>query len=229
MKKIFILILLSILSYSGFSQEEIKSSGSGGYGGVGLSLVFFTQEDVWNIYPILDVSNTSFVTEITPYIGYKFNRTYAIEFSPGILINKSYSKNGFYFTNSSGVKQYYVPQNVTLVAIPLNARGKIFPFAKSAMINQFTAGLYFGAGAGITFLGESYDNYIYADENSQTPLGTVISKKNKWVFNYQIFAGYEFQSRFGLGIEIGYRFIPLQPDRKVAVISDIAPNMNYFI
>lgn len=229
MKKIFLLILISLFSISGFAQEEYKSSGSGGYGGVGLSLVFFTQEDVWNIYPILDVSNVSFVTEVTPYLGYKFSRTFAVEFAPGILINRSYSKNGFYFTNkTTNIKQYYVPQNVTLVAIPLNVRGKVFPFAKKAMVSDFVSGLYFGTGLGIMFIGESYDNYIYPDEFSQTPLGTTISKKNNWAFNSQVFAGYEFQSRFGLGLEIGYRFVPLKPDGKSAVVSDIAPNMNYF-
>ncbi|MCX7833930.1 MAG: hypothetical protein N2490_06950 [Ignavibacteria bacterium] len=229
MKKILLFIFIFLFSLSGFSQDEIKSSGSGGYGGVGLSLVFFTQQDVWNIYPILDVSNTSFVTEVTPYLGYKFNRTFALEFAPGILINRSYSKNGFYFTSKTlNIKQYYIPQNVTLVAIPLNARGKVYPFAKKAMVNEFVSGLYFGTGFGVMFVGESYDNYIYADENSQTPLGTVVSKKNQWAFNSQFFVGYEFQSRFGLGIELGYRIVPLEPEWKAAVVSDFSPNMNYF-
>lgn len=228
MKKIILVALLILVNFQVFSQSEIKSSTSEGYTGVGLSFVFFTNKDVWNIYPFLDISNTSFVTEVTPYIGYKFSKTVSLEFAPGFLMNRSYSKNGFFFTNELGIRQYYVPQNVTLVAIPVNARAKIFPFAKNAMISDFVYGLYCGSGLGIMFIGESYDNYIYVDDISLTPIGTKISKKNSWVFNSQVFIGFEFQSRLGLGVEIGYRIVPTNNERKVAVVSDIAPNMSYF-
>lgn len=218
---------MALMFFSGlaFSQTYERET-SELYAGVGVSLVFFTQEDVWNIYPVLDVNNTSFTYEINPFLGYRIDKTVSLEFSPAFIINKSNSKDGFYFTLNN-IKNWYVPQNVSLVIIPINLKAKFFPLAKNAAGSSFKSGFYTGLGAGITFIGESYDSYVYENKNSLSYIGYYNSKKNIWQPNAQIFVGLDLQSKLGLGFELGYRFIPGKLDNDEPLVSAFAPNMNY--
>lgn len=225
-KYVLILIALQIfLSGAVYSQTNERET-SELYAGAGLSLVFFTQKDVWGLYPVLDVNSTSFIYEISPFVGYRINKSISLEFTPSFIINESNSKDGFYFTKNN-VRNWYVPQNVSLVVIPINLRAKFFPLVKTAVGNVFKSGFYTGIGAGITFIGESYDNYVYSDENSISPLGIVNSEKNSWQPNAQIFAGLDLQSKLGIGFELGYRFIPGNLDNDEPLVSAFVPNMNY--
>jgi len=227
MKKI-ILILLTALIFSGpvYSQTYERET-SELYAGLGISLVFFTQKDVWNIYPVLDVNNTSFMYEISPFLGYRIDKSVSLEFAPSFIINESNSKDGFYYTENN-LRYWHVPNNVSLVMIPINLRLKFYPLAKTAAGNSFKSGFYSGIGGGITFIGESYDSYIYENENSLYYIGYSHSEKNSWQPNAQIFAGLDLQSNLGLGFELGYRFVPGNLDKDEPLVSAFAPNMNYF-
>jgi hypothetical protein len=227
MKKLFLLLITILILFSEtvFTQTYERET-SELYAGVGLSLVFFTQKDVWGIYPVLDVNNTSFIYEISPFLGYRINKSVSLEFAPSFVINESNSKDGFYFTRNN-TRNWYVPQNVSLVIIPINLKAKYFPLAKSAAGNLFKSGFYTGLGAGITFIGESYDSYVFPDENSLSVIGIDNSEKNTWQPGAQIFAGLDLQSKLGLGFEIGYRFIPGNLDNDEPLVSTFAPNMNY--
>lgn len=227
MKKFILLLITLLMFFSGavYSQTYERET-SELYAGVGLAMVFFTQSDVWNIYPILDVNNTSFIYEISPFIGYRIDNSVSLEFAPSFIINESNSKDGFYFTQNNE-RNWYVPQNVSLVIIPINLKAKFFPLAKNAAGNSFKSGFYTGLGAGITFIGESYDSYVYPDENSLSVIGIDNSKKNVWQPGAQIFVGLDLQSKLGLGFELGYRFIPGKVDKDEPLVSAFAPNMNY--
>ena len=227
MKKIIIILLtVMILSGAVYSQTYERET-SELYAGIGLSLVFFTQNQVWNIYPVLDVNSTSFMYEINPFLGYRIDKSVSLEFVPAFIINESNSKDGFYYTENN-VKHWYEPQNVSLVIIPINVRAKFYPLAKSGTGNAFKSGFYTGIGGGITFIGESYDSYIYEDKNSISYIGYDNSEKNTWQPNAQIFVGLDLQSNLGLGFEVGYRFIPGNLENDEPLVSTFAPNMNYF-
>jgi len=224
-KNLIIILILLIFSGTGFTQKSERTSAEF-YAGMGVSMVFFTQSDVWNNYPVLDVNNTSFMYEISAFAGIKINKFVALEFNPAFVINKSNDKDGFYFTQNN-LTRYYRPQNVSLVMIPLNLRAKFFPIAGEGTVGDIKSGFYTGFGAGITFIGESYDSYIYEDKNSVYYSGIDNSKKNSWRPDVQIFAGLDLQNKFGLGLEVGYRIIPGGMDYDKPVISAFVPNMNY--
>lgn len=223
MKKSISILFAVLIFTSAVCSQTYERDVSELYAGVGLSLVFFTQKDVWNIYPVLDVNNTSFMYEISPFLGYRIDKTVSLEFAPAFIINESNSKEGFYYTDGL----WYEPNNVSLVMIPINLKAKFYPLAKSGTGNAFKSGFYTGLGGGITFIGESYDSYVYQDKNSISYLGLDRSEKNSWQPNAQIFVGLDLQSNLGLGFELGYRFIPGNLDNDEPLVSSFAPNMNY--
>lgn len=225
MKKTVLFFILVLFAAVNANSQNKLGDNAEFYGGIGYQMVFFTNTDVWKIYPIIDADNSSFLTEINPYIGVRINKSVAIELTPSVMFNKTYSKKGFYFSKN-GVTNFYAPQNVRLISIPIAARVKYYPFASGRSNAEFLSGLYTGAGIGGAWISESYDNWIYKDETLQNNIGYGTSDYNTFRPLTQIFAGYDSFSKIGIGVEVGYRIIPLGVDREEPVISSIAPNFN---
>ncbi|HPS65618.1 MAG TPA: hypothetical protein PK447_08590 [Ignavibacteria bacterium] len=226
MKKLIcvLILLMSTAAYSQFKSRETSEA----YLGAGVGLNVFTNSDVSGMYPMFDIDNSSFLTNIAPYFGYKFNSTFSAEISPMVSIAKTYSKNGFYFTDQSGSTLFYKPQNLSLAMIPLLARVKIFPFASDLKASNLKAGWYSGAGAGITYLNESYDSFVYLDNNSYSPMYSQTNRKSYWTPVASVFTGWESSAKYAFGIEIGYNFIPAKVDRTDPLMISVASNFNNF-
>jgi hypothetical protein len=228
MKRLFISVII-ILSVTQISYSQLKGGSSGIYAGLGYSLVFFTNSDVTNIYSSFDFRRNSIKSEINPYVGYQPSKSLAFEFSPAFLYSNTGANEGFYYSQSglSSDKYFYYPRNAFLLALPLNLKVKVFPFAKSGSIAA--SGLFISAGGGPMMIREEYDNDVYPDNNMLYPLFFKNVSNTVWTGNFQASFGYSSQSVLAYGFEIGYRFVPLPVDRKYPLISSLAGNMNSVI
>ncbi|MBC8486755.1 MAG: hypothetical protein H8D45_12030, partial [Bacteroidetes bacterium] len=64
MKKFILSLIILSLTYS-FASSQTKSRGeSYSYAGLGYSLIFFTNSDVAEVYPVFNFSNSSFMNEV---------------------------------------------------------------------------------------------------------------------------------------------------------------------
>lgn len=223
MKRLIYLFLLFILSFVNVSSQNKTSKTSGFYGGIGYSIMIYTNSDVNSIYPAFDFRVSSFNSEITPHLGYKLSDIVSIEFAPSIIYSKSGGDEGFYY-QSGNTNYYYVPSPPYLFAVPLNAKIKIFAFEKYK--SSFTRGLFFGIAAGPMFLREEYDNYIYSDNSLNNMLNIKSVYNYIWTGNAQFSFGYSGGENVTYGIELGYRFVPLPLKKDYPLISSLASNMN---
>ncbi|MDD5362833.1 MAG: hypothetical protein PHN88_11915 [Ignavibacteria bacterium] len=228
MKKLITAVII-ILSFTQVTFSQLKVGSKGIYAGLGYSLVFFTNTDVTNVYSSFDFRKNSIKSEINPFVGYQPSKNLAFEFSPGFLYSNTGANDGFYYSQSglSSENYFYYPRNAFLLAIPLNLKVKIFPFAKSS--SGAASGLFFSAAGGPMMIREEYDNDVYSDKNMAYPLFFKTVSNTVWTGNFQASFGYSSQSVLAYGFEIGYRFVPLSVDRKYPLISSLAGNMNSVI
>jgi hypothetical protein len=226
MKKYFcvLLLLITATAYPQFKNRETSET----YFGAAIGMNLFTNSDVSGTYPMFDVDNSSFFSNVSPYVGYKLSSTFSFEISPMVSIAKTYDKGGFYFSAKTGENLYYKPQNLSLALIPILARVKVFPFASNLKVNNFKAGWYSGCGAGIAYLNESYDNFVYANEYSFEPLYIRTDKRSYWTPAASLFFGWESATKYAFGFEIGYNFIPTKTDRTNPLMVSVAGNFNNF-
>ena len=195
------------------------------YAGAGYSLIIFTNPDASNIYPVVNLNTSSFLSEINLSAGYKLSRNFALEFNPAFVFASSNNNKGFNFND--GVNDYfYLPNKATLFTLPLNIKMKIFPFAKPTF--SFVNNIYLGLGGGPIYISEQYDNAIYEHENYNTGnvLGFTTYSNSFWKYNATISGGYDYAGPIGLGFEFTYRIVPLAIHGAQPVISSIASNFN---
>ena len=227
MKRTAVILLLICLAVPSFSQ--VKTGGSGLYGGLAYSLVFFTNSDVTNVYPSFDFRKNSLKSEVNPYLGYQPTKSIAFEFSPGLMYSNSNAEKGFYYSapGTTSERYYYYPRNAFLLTLPINVKVKLFPFAQKFV--SLADGIFISAAGGPMMIREEYDNEIYYDENMQSLKEFRTVNNTTWTGNFQISAGFSSQSVLAYGIEIGYRFVPLSVDKKYPLISSVAGNLNSVI
>ena len=224
MKVKFLIILLSGLFVYTSSDAQIKDrTSSYSYVGGGYTLVFFTDSEVNNTYPVFDLSNSSFLSEVNLFYGIKASPSIAVEFSPSFIFTNTQSNNGFYYTDN-GVQNYYLPNSAKLFALPLNINFKYFPFTDD-LINP-VSNLYFGVGGGLMYINEEFQNYIYPSETSISPIGIQTTTNSLWTPDFQIMVGFGSTAKFGYGFELGYRIVPLDGDGSKPQTTSLANNFN---
>lgn len=228
-------ILFLTLFVCGISEAQIKqrSQNKVFYTGVGYKFVLFTDSEARSAYPFFDITNQAFVKELGGFFGMVLSERVAFELAPSYIFSNDYGSDdeeadggGFYF-NESGVERFYVPSDAKMYAIPFNARVKYFPFAKdySSAFNL----LYFGAGAGPLYLSEQMTQRVYTDEGRLDYLGVGQYADDFWTVNFEAIAGIATVSKFGIGFEMSYRFIPLgSAVGTKPLITSIAKNFNSF-
>lgn len=223
MKK-FTILLVFFFSINYLYSQSIKQGDV--YVGVGIGIDFMTNNDVWKVYPAVDVDGSTFLSEVNPFVGFHITKSTAIEFSPSFTIQKTYSKGGYYFYNGSN-NYFYVPQNVGLVSIPLIIKIKHHPFGPRSGYSAIN-GMFLAFGIGGVFIGESYDMYVYTDETKTTRVGYGLSTKTNNIFAPigQLSVGYEYPATLSFGVETGYKFIPLTLNRETPLVSSWASNFN---
>ena len=228
-------IFLLLFVFVGISEAQIKqrSKDKVFYTGMGYKFVLFTDPEARSAYPFFDITNQAFVKEIDGFFGMVLNERFVFELAPSYMFSNDYGSDdseadggGFYFTEN-GVNRYYVPTDAKMFAIPVNARIKYFPFAKDygSAFNLF----YFGGGAGPVYISEEMNQRVYTDDGRLDFLGAAPYAEDFWTLNFEALAGIATVSKFGIGFEISYRFIPLGASSKTKpLITSIANNFSSF-
>jgi hypothetical protein len=224
MRKIILIFVLILTATFSLSQTKDREKGHS-YVGVGYSLIIFTNSDASNIYPVLNLNSSSFLSEINISAGYKFNKNIALEFNPSFVFASSNNNKGFNYNDGTN-NYYYLPNKATLFTLPLNVKMKIFPFAKNTF--SFVNNLFVGIGGGPIFINEQYDNAVYTQETAyQTnPIKFQTYSNSFWRYNAVMSVGYDFAGTIGLGFEFSYRIVPLAIKGPAPVISSVASNFN---
>jgi hypothetical protein len=223
-KRLLLLILFFVIYNSSYSQTSLRDKGNF-YIGAGYSLLIFTNSDVYNVYPVVNFNASSFMSEFTINAGYKINKNIAVEFAPGIIWARAQSNNGFFFNNGSN-NYFYLPNEANMLALPLNLKVKVFPFA--GKVKSFADNIYFGIGGGAIFINEQYTNNVYTNstQNLGSFLYTQTCSNTLWKPNMNLSLGVDFSTKFGFGIEGSYRFIPLATKGTQPLITSVASNFN---
>ncbi len=221
-----IAVLLMVLFVSGISYSQKKTGSSGVYGGLGYSILFFTNSDVTNVYPSFDFRRNSVKSEVNPYFGYQPTKSFAFEFSPSIVYTSTSADKGFYYsqTGLNADRYYYYPRNVFLFMMPINVKVKMFPFAQRSY--SAADGIFFAVAGGPMMIREEYDNEIFNDITLTYQRGLETKSNTMWTGDLQLSIGYSSPSQLAYGFELGYRFVPLPVDRKFPLMSSIASNFN---
>jgi hypothetical protein len=224
MKKILIVIVILLLSDYSISQVKSRTTVTSLYAGIGYKFVFFTGSITSNAYPLFQFSNGEFLREINGFFGVSINNKYAIEFNPSYLYSNTANSDGFYFTESNRQRLFYVPEQSRLLAVPLLARFKFFPFSEN--YKSTTSKMYLGIGGGAIYINEEVVNFIYPDQSSFNTLGAATYENDFWSQNYELFVGINSFSQIGYGFEVSYRLIPLNQNKSKPLISSVSGNFN---
>ena len=227
-KNIIFLFILIPFYFTANAQYKDRES-SFNYAGIGYSLVFFTNPDVSKIYPSIDLNNGSLMNELNAFYGFKISRNFAIELASSMLFAKAARDiDGSYFTQN-GQTYWYKPQDASLFALTIDLKAKYYPFARN---NQsFPKDIYLSAGGGIMYVKEEYNSYLYSDSTyTGTFIGSSNDNNSSWFPNFVFSIGYMSGNyNFGYGLDIGYRIVPISPDRATVLSSSNAGNYNALI
>lgn len=224
MKKQFISLIFVVLISVSTVYAQNKSTISDRYFFVRLGYNFdiFTTSDVYNIYPVINFKEGTFMKEISFEAGYRFHKMLSLSFAPALIFTSTSNNKGFNFY-TAGQTKYYYPVQSDLLLLPLNLNIKIYPFK-----GKIWEGLYFSVSGGSTYIKEEYNNLIYASDTSIVPSGSAVSQNSFWHQNATAGIGMDFLlDRYGLNIEAGYRFIPLAINSDKPLVSSFSSNFNY--
>ncbi|MCB0722203.1 MAG: hypothetical protein KDC42_07855 [Ignavibacteriae bacterium] len=226
MKKISIsLLLLTGLLFFTDSNAQFKDrTSSYSYLGGGYTLVFFTNGEVTDTYPVFNLNSSSFLSEVNVFYGMRLSPLMAIEISPSFIFTNSTSNDGFYFTNSSGTRNFYYPNEANLFALPININFKLYPFFADPLSPM--SNMYLGAGGGMMYFNEEFDNNVYSDSTLTSFLRFEKSKNSFWTQDFSLFVGFGSTAKFGYAFELGYRFVPVDGDGTKPQTTSLVKNFN---
>lgn len=223
MKKIILIFLVLLTSSNSFSQIKQRSASVVPYLGIGYKFVFLTNQAARDAYPFFQLSNGDFMKEIDGFFGVTIDEKYAIELAPSYLFTNSYNSDGYYFNNGTQ-NLFYVPTQTRLFAVPVNVKFKFFPFVKN--YTSSLSKLYVMAGGGGMYINEEIAAQFYIDDTKFNYLGARTFENSFWTGNYEFAVGITSFSKIGYGFELSYRFVPINNQSNIPVITSIASNFN---
>lgn len=219
-------LIYNFVSIESFAQVKTRET-TQAYAGVGYSFVIFTNGDMTDSYPLFG-SSGDFLKEINFFGGFRASSNFALELSPSIMFSNAVNNKGFYFPPKQGItkwtERFYVPSTNSFLSLPVNLKIKYYPFTKD-MISQMS-NLYLGFEAGMTYVKEEVNQYIYMNETMTEFIRSEIYKNSFWKPDFAISVGYGSMAKFGYGFEASYRFIPLDGNSTLPLTTSIAKDMN---
>lgn len=226
MKKIILsaVLVFSLLSFSTSNGQFKDRTSSYSYAGAGYTLVFFTDSKVNDTYPVFNLNSSSFLSEVNLFYGMRLSPLMAVEISPSFIFTNSTSNDGFYFTNSAGQRNFYYPNEANLFALPININFKLYPFFADPI--SPLSNMYVGAGGGLMYLNEEFDNQVYVDSTLTSFVRFEKSKNSYWTQDFNIFVGFGSTAKFGYAFELGYRIVPVDDDGTKPQTTSLANNFN---
>lgn len=214
-----------------FQLKKRKTVNS--YFGAGYSLIIFTSKDVNEIYPILDTRNGTFLTNISLFFGFAIAQAVSLEFEPAVLFANSSKTiktflNGPHTPGSNDSVAY--SSNISLFAIPLALNVRFFPFYK---LKSYARLFFVGAGGGVMYIKEDYDNFYDDDPNLPIYTGYYGSyggpseSTGQWAPLFRAMIGVTGTGgQFGFGGEVRYNIIPLKEEANSPFRTRTAKNFN---
>lgn len=213
-----------------FQLKKRKTVNS--YFGAGYSLIIFTNRQINEIYPILDTRNGTFLTNISLFFGFAIAQAVSLEFEPAVLFANSSkvikTNTGVtHFTNNDTIAY---SSNISLFSIPLALNVRFFPFYK---LKSYARLFFLGAGGGIMFIKEDYDNFYSPNPNEQVSGGYYSSyggpseTTSQWAPIFRAMLGVTGTGgQFGFGGEVRYNIIPLKQEAHSPFRTRQAKNFN---
>ena len=147
---VMIITLICNIAYSQLSKRDASYS----YAGIGYSLVFFTNSDVTETYPVFNFRGNEFLSEVNIFYGIKINKSFAVELSPSFIFTSTNGNDGFSYDN-----RFYVTNQADLFSLPININVKFFPFTQD--LTSAISNLYVGFGGGPMYFWEEFGNNTY--------------------------------------------------------------------
>jgi hypothetical protein len=201
------------------------------YFGAGYSFVIFTAQEMNTGYPVLDFQSGDFLSEINLYFGFAIAKALTLEFEPSILFTRN---NRYIQINLSKPRYvdttayyYNFPSTLSMIAFPLVINARFFPFFKTKGFGRL---FFVGAGGGVVWIREEYDNNY-----TTTPIPPtyyyygnypITESTSQWAPLLRIMTGFTGTGgQFGFGGEIRYNFVPLKRNDE-PFLTRIAPNFN---
>jgi len=212
---VIIFFLICNITYSQIGNRDASYS----YAGVGYTLVFFTNSDVTETYPVFNFRGNEFLSEVNVFYGIKINKSIAVELSPSFIFTSTNGNDGFSYDN-----RFYITKQADLFSLPININVKFYPFTQD--LTSAVSNLYIGFGGGPMYFWEEFNNNIYADSSLTSLIEFKKSKNSFWNENVKFFIGFNSSARFGYAVELGYRFVPLKGDGEKPQTTSIASNFN---
>ena len=219
MKKFILFFVFFSLSCSLTYSQISKRDASFSYAGAGYTLVFFTNSDVTDTYPIFNFRGNEFLSEVNIFYGIKINKSFAVELSPSFIYTSTNGNDGFSYDN-----RFYITNQADLFSLPININVKFYPFTQD--LTSAISNFYIGFGGGPMYFWEEFSNNIYTDSTYSSFIEFQKSKNSFWNENIQFFIGFTSSTRFGYAVELGYRLVPLKGDRDKPQTTSIASNFN---
>jgi hypothetical protein len=219
---LFVIIALSIQSYAQYKTREVGQL----YTGIAYSLVFFTNPDVYKVYPTFDLNNTGLLSEVNGFIGYRINKFYAVEFSPSVMFAKTkQDQTSGFWSVYNNQRYWYVPQDASLINLSFDFKLRMYPFASNN--SNIIKDLYFSLGGGVMYLQEQYTNYLYNDSSYNAYVVSVRDDNNDvWAPNLCFAIGFATGNNFGYGFDVAYRIVPMPINRNTVLSTSNAGNFN---
>ena len=223
-KFILTIVLTLVLFGSDISFAQVKTRDAAQfYAGAGYTFVIFNNSRMTDSYPLFSKSG-DFLKEINFFGGVKFNKSFSLEFSPSFMFSNTATEKGFAYTGTAGTEKFYVPNQTNFLSVPLNVKGKYYPFTLDLL--SFISNMYVGFEAGTVYIKESMNNYIYTDNTMSSFVGAQKSENSMWKPDFGLSVGFGSTAKFGYGFEATYRFIPLDGDNKFPLTTSMAKDMN---
>lgn len=198
------------------------------YFGAGYSFMIFTSEYMQDAFPIFDIRNGTFLTNINLFIGFAVAQALTLEFEPTILFFNSDKIITYELSEPyRGIEKYGHTLQNSILAFPLMANFRFFPMFKSA---NFSRLFFIGGGAGAIWMREENDIEYSNDPNGGSFYGTLITQESsQWSPMFRLATGFTGTGgQFGFGGELRYNFVPLDQNTTVPFATRFASNANSF-
>ncbi|HJY63445.1 MAG TPA: hypothetical protein VJ455_04750 [Ignavibacteria bacterium] len=219
--------------YSSLYKETIqlkKRKTVNSYFGAGYSFIIFTNSEMNSLYPLLDTRNGTFLTDINLFFGFAIAKAVALEFEPSFLFtssSKTIVTNTGVTHNSTNDTMAY-SSNIGMFAIPITANVRFFPFFK---MTTFARLFFIGAGGGMAWIKEDYDNYYTDIPNLYTGgyygFGGISESTSQWAPLFRAMIGFTGTGgQFGFGGEVRYNVVPLKEEKGSPFVTRQGTNFN---
>jgi hypothetical protein len=197
------------------------------YFGAGYSFIIFTASYMNTAYPVLNFSSGDFLSEINVFYGFSIAKAVTLEFEPSILFTRNNRTLHIELKEPVSGFSWVHPSSLSMLAFPLAVNARFFPLFN---LKGFGRLFFIGAGAGMAWIREEYDNYYNNNPGgifiSNDPFLFRTESSSQWAPLFRIMTGFTGAGgAFGFGGELRYNIVPLKQTNE-PFVTRYSPNFN---